>query len=106
MKGRSPDRVNSHSIGDLEATEGFNSRSGLLIAKTLVSPETGTVPLRVMNLTNEPVMLYKNTVAVMYEPDELGKYETVNNIGTVSSTTDESIAHVEELLSKSSSNLN
>ena len=106
VKGRSLDRVNSHSIGVLEATEGFINRSGLLIAKALVSPETGTVPLRVMNLSNEPVMLYKNTIAAMYEPVELGRYETVNNIGTVSSTTDESTAHVEELLSKSSSNLN
>ena len=32
--------------------------------------------------------------------------ETVNNIGTVSSTTDESTAHVEELLTKSYSNIN
>ena len=104
MKGH--DRVNSQSIGVLEATEGFINRSELLIAKALVSPETGTVPLHVMNLSNEAVMLYKNTVAAIYEPVDLGKYETVNNIGTVSSTTDESTTHVKELLSKSSSNLN
>ena len=104
--GRPLDRVDSHSIGVVEATEKFVDRSGLLIAKALVCPETGTVPLRIMNLNNEPVTLYKNTIAAMYEPVEMGKCETVNNIGTVSSTTEEPFAHVEELLSQSSSNLN
>ena len=106
VMGRPLDRVDSHSIGVVEATEKFVDRSGLLIAKALVCPETGTVPLRIMNLNNEPVTLYKNTIAAMYEPVEIGKHETVNNIGTVSSTTEEPFAHVEELLSQSSSNLN
>ena len=106
VMGRPLDRVDSHSIGVVEATEKFVDRSGLLIAKALVCPETGTVPLCIMNLNNEPVTLYKNTIAAMYEPVEIGKHETVNNIGTVSSTNEEPFAHVEELLSQSSSNLN
>ena len=50
--------------------------------------------------------MYKITVAAMYEPVEIGKHETVSSLGTESSTIDESIAHVEELLSQSFSNLN
>ena len=42
----------------------------------------------------------------MYEPVEIGKHETVNNIGTVSSTAEKSFAHVEDLLIQSSLNLN
>ena len=99
VKGWPLDRVDSQSIGVLEATESFVNRSGLLIAKVLVCPEIGSVPLRIMNLNNEPFTLYKNTV-------EIGKHETVNSLGSESSTIDESIAHVEELLSQSSSNLN
>ena len=106
VKGWPLDRVDSQSIGVLEATESFVNRSGLMIAKALVCPEIGTVPLRIMNLNNEPFTLYKNTVAAMYEPVEIGKHEIVNSLGTESSTIDESIAHVEELLSQSSSNLN
>ena len=58
-----------------------------------------------MNLNNEPVPLYKNTNVAMYEPVEIGKHATVNNIGTAISATEESFAHVEELLSRTS-NLN
>ena len=50
--------------------------------------------------------MYKNIVAAMCEPVEIGKHETVNSLGTESSSIDESIAHVEELLSQSSLNLN
>ena len=104
--GQPLDRVDSHCIGVVEATEKFVDHSGLLIAKALVCPETGTVPLRIMNLSNGPVTLYKNTIPTMYEPVEIGKHETVNDIGTVSSTAEESFTHVEDLLSQSSSNLN
>ena len=50
--GQSLDRVDSDSIGVVEATGKFVDRNGLLIAKALVCPETGTVPLRIMNLSN------------------------------------------------------
>ena len=59
-----------------------------------------------MDLNNEPVLLYKNTIVAMYEPVEIEKHETVGNIGTACSATEESFAHVEELLSQCSSNLN
>ncbi|MEW8546534.1 MAG: reverse transcriptase domain-containing protein [Candidatus Thiodiazotropha sp.] len=106
VKGRALDRVDSSGTGILEATESFVGRSGLLIAKSLVCPEFGVVPLRIMNLSNETFRLYKDTVAAMYEPIETGKHEIVNSLGTENSATDESCTHVEELIHQSSSNLN
>ena len=106
VKGRPLDRVDSNSTGVVEATESFIGRSGLLIAKALVCPEFGTIPLRIMNLSDEPLRLYKNTVAALYEPVEIGKHETVNSLSTDTTSPDDSYSHVEELLGKSSSNLN
>ena len=59
-----------------------------------------------MNLNDEPLRLYKNTVAALYEPVEIKKHETVNSLSTDTSSTDDSYSHVEELLGQSSSNLN
>ena len=106
VKGRPLDRVDSNSTGVVEATESFISRSRLLIAKALVCPEFGTIPLCIMNLNDEPLRLYKNTVAALYEPVEIGKHETVNSLSTDTSSTDDSYSHADELLGQSSSNLN
>ena len=50
VRGRTMDTIDKNSTGVVEATEYFVNRSGLLIAKALVCPEFGTVPLRIMNL--------------------------------------------------------
>ena len=65
VQGRPMDRIDKNSTGVVEATERFVNRSGLLIAKALVCPEFGTIPLRIMNLNSESFMLHKNTVAAM-----------------------------------------
>ena len=106
VEGRQIDRVDHSSIGILEATLNSVDRSGLLIARALVCPEFGTVPLHIMNLNPEPVKLYKNTVAAMYEPVEMEKQEKVNTLSTDTSTREESCVHIDELIRQSSSNLN
>ena len=106
LKGQPLDRIDSNSIGVLETAESFVHRSELLIVKTSVCPEFGTVPLRIMNLNHEPFVLYKNTVAAMYEPVEIEKQENVNSLSTDSTSTEESFTHIDELLQQSSSNLN
>ena len=106
VEGRPLDKVDSKSIGILEATENFVDRSGLLIAKALVCPIFVTVPLRIMNLNHEPFVLYKNTVAAMYEQVEIEKQENVNTLSTDPTPTKESFTHIDELLQQSSSNLN
>ncbi|MEW8548083.1 MAG: reverse transcriptase family protein [Candidatus Thiodiazotropha sp.] len=90
----------------LDRVETFVDRSGLLVAKALVSPEYGTVLLRIMNLGDKPFRLYKNTVAALYEPVETGKFETVSCRSTDLTLTKESCSHIDELLLKSASNLN
>ena len=82
VMGTPLDAVDSNSTGVLEATKSFIDRSGLLVAKALVCPEYGTVPLRIMNLGRKSYKLYKNTIAAMYEPVEIGKHEQVNSIST------------------------
>ena len=106
IMGHAMDRVDTCGIGVLEATESFVDRSGLLIAKALVSPEFGTVPLRIMNLSNEPCMLHKNMVAAMYEPVEIEKFEIVNSISSNTSPELDSCPHIDDLILQSSSNLN
>ena len=106
VQGRPIDRVNLNSTGILEGNVNFVDRSGLLIARALVCPEFGTVPLRIMNLNQEPVTLYKNTVAAVYEPVEIRKQENVNTLGKDNAPIDESCTHVDELLHQSSTNLN
>ena len=104
--GTTLDAVDSNSTGVLEATKSFIDRSGLLVAKALVCPEYGTVPLRIMNLGSEPYKPYKNTVAAVYEPVDIGKHEQVNSVSTDPIKNGETYSHVDELLLESSSNLN
>lgn len=47
----------------LEPPQHFVEKQGLLIARSLVDPAKGVVPLRVLNLQNEPCKIYKNTIA-------------------------------------------
>ena len=105
VRGRPMDMIDKNSIGVVEATDRFVDRSGLLIAKALVCPEFGTVPLRIMNLNSESFMLHKNTVAAMYEPVEKEKLKEVNSLSTDTPSTKDSLSHIDELLHRSSSSL-
>lgn len=58
----------SKSPNVLEPTQHFVEKQGLLIARSLVDPAKGVVPLRVLNLPNEPCKIYKNTIAATCEP--------------------------------------
>ena len=53
VKGRPLDNFDKDSVGILEASETFASRYGLLVAKALVSPKMGKVPLRIMNVLDQ-----------------------------------------------------
>ena len=88
VKGRSLDRIDSNSTGVFEATQSFADRSGLLIPKALVCPEFGTVPLHIIILNHEPFVLYKNTLAAMYEQVEIEKQENVSTLSTYHSPTE------------------
>ena len=44
------------------------AKQGILVAKTLVNPSNGFIPLRLINLNSQPQALYVNTVAATAEP--------------------------------------
>ncbi|MCG8045657.1 MAG: reverse transcriptase domain-containing protein, partial [Candidatus Thiodiazotropha endolucinida] len=106
VKGRPLDRFDRDSTGIVEATECFVNRSGLIVARALVSLEAGTVPIRILNLGEEPIFLRKNTVAAIYEPVETERLEKVNSLSTSGNSSEgEAYQHIDELLLQSSSNL-
>lgn len=106
VKGRPIDRFDKDGVGILEASESFLTRYGIMVAKALVSPKLGEVPLRIMNLQDKPCFLHKNTVTAIYEPVETDQFETVSSLGTESTSTEESSSHIQELIARSSENLN
>ena len=103
--GHSVDRVDQNGMGIIEATENFVGHSGLLIARALLRPELGSVPLRIMNLSNEPYLLHKGTVVAKYEPVETEKFVKVNSLSQYTISSGESCSHIDDLITQSSSNL-
>ena len=66
----------------------------------------GSVPLRIMNVQDKPCFLHKHTITAMYEPVETKTFETVNSVITESTSNEDSSSHIEDLISRSSENLN
>ena len=62
----------------MEADTKFLHTKGLLVAKALVCPTTGTVPVRIANPYAESCKLYKNTIVATYEPIEPEQLISVN----------------------------
>ena len=106
VKGRPLDLFDKNSVGTLEGTSQFVDRSGLLVARALVSPETGSVPIRIMNLNDQPFFLHKNTVTAIYEPVETERLESVNSLSTKATSDENPYQHIDELIQNNSSNLN
>ncbi|XP_062579683.1 uncharacterized protein LOC134241661 [Saccostrea cucullata] len=67
VPGRSTGHVNK-CAALLEPTNTFVEKQGLMIARSLVNPSKGIVPLRILNLQDEPCKIYKNTIAATCEP--------------------------------------
>ena len=57
-------------IGILEPTGRFMEKNKPMLARTLLDTGPDVVPLRVLSPTDQPRMLYKNTVAATYERAE------------------------------------
>ena len=64
----------------MEASEAFASHYELLVAKALFSSKMGTVPLRIINVLDQPCFLPKSTVAAVYEPVDAEKVETIGSL--------------------------
>ncbi len=68
ISGKPIDRINRDTVGILEPTENFIEKTGLLVAKVLVDPKIGNVPIRIANFKKTPCTVYENTVAAVFEP--------------------------------------
>ena len=106
VKGRPIDMFDKDGVGILEASEALATRYGLMVAKALVCPKMGSVPLRIMNILDKPCFLRKNTVTATYEPVETETFERVSSLSAEKSCTEDSTSHIEDLISRSSANLN
>ena len=105
--------IDKSGTGLIEADEKFMHTKGLLVAKALVCPRTGTMPIRIANPFNQSFKLYKNTIVASYEPLEPVQLLSVNS--TQSKSPDQSSPssgsktdipeHLKELFAKSSQTL-
>ena len=102
VPGRPLDGFDKDGVGILEASEAFTSRYGLLVAKALVSPKTGTVALRIMNVLHQQCFLRKSTVAAVYEPVE---EEMAEPIGSLDGQESETVMSPEQQKSTESTSL-
>ena len=62
--------INKNGTGLIEADNKFLQNKSLIVAKALVCPTTGTMPLRIANPYAQSYM-YKNTIVASYEPAKL-----------------------------------
>ena len=95
----------------IEAYPDFSNSKGLLVAKALVCPTTGTVPVRIANPFAQSYKLYKNTIFATYEPIEPELLVSVNTTQVKDSPTEtcrdkELPEQMKELYSESSKLLN
>ena len=103
--------IDKSGTGLIEAYPDFSNSKGLLVAKALVCPTTGTVPVRIANPFAQSYKLYKNTIVATYEPIEPELLVSVNTTQFKDSPTEacqdkELPEHMKELYSESSKLLN
>ena len=102
--------IDKRGTGLIEADTNFMHTKGLLVAKALVCPTTGTVPIRIANPYSQSCKLYKNTIVASYEPVEPVQLLSVNSTQSEeyvpnTCSNKDLPEHLKELYLKSSQNL-
>ena len=107
--------IDRKKTGIVEVDTKFLHKKGLLVAKALVCPSDGTVPIRIANPYDEKCQINKHTVVATYEPLDLdppesSTYEKVSHTEAQANSdntcTDTEIPdHLKALYEKSSQNL-
>ena len=103
--------IDKSSTDLIEADTKYLHTKGVLVAKALVCPVTGTVSVRIANPYAQSCKLYKNTIVATYEPIEPQQLTSVNTTQSNDTLADpcnerELPEHLKELYSKSSKLLN
>ncbi|CAG2253617.1 unnamed protein product [Mytilus edulis] len=97
-----------NEVGIVETNRSFIEKTGLLLARVVVQPNSNIIPLRVANFSSEPVKVYKNTIVGTFEPVDLETYEvsTVSRVNCADSNTKVDIPdHLKGVFEKSSKDL-
>ena len=68
IAGKLIKRGKHNLCGVIEPSEQFVSKTGILVGKSLVDPNNRTVPVRVMNLSEEPKTIHQDSVVGTYQP--------------------------------------
>ncbi|MEW8547073.1 MAG: retropepsin-like aspartic protease, partial [Candidatus Thiodiazotropha sp.] len=87
VEGFTKDTIDRRSTGLLEVDTKFLHSKGLLVAKALVCPTTGIVPVRIANPYSESCTIFKNTIVASYEPLEPAELLSVNASNTAQTKT-------------------
>ena len=69
--------------GLVEPVTKFVEKHGLLIAKAVVQPNCGSIPIKILNISDQEHVLQKNTIAAQLEPIEIDMIEECHNINAV-----------------------
>ncbi|CAC5420029.1 unnamed protein product [Mytilus coruscus] len=82
IKGMPCGPVIFNEVGLVETNKSFIEKTGLLLARVVVQPNSNIIPLRVANFSTEPVKVYKNTIVGTFEPVDIETLEvsTVSRI--------------------------
>ena len=71
VKGVPLGPINKDSTGLIEAHSLFTQRKGVMVANALVSPRTGTVPVRLANPFVKRCQINKQTLIATYETNKV-----------------------------------
>jgi hypothetical protein len=68
--------VSFRNIGLVESIKSVHDNMGILIGKTLVSTNNSELPVRVANVSNDPIIIQKgSTIGILHPVNEVTKYE-------------------------------
>ena len=107
VSGKPLDNLDRSRIGLVEPSMRFVENTGLIVAKVLVDPKNGNVPLRLANLSKDPTTVRKDTVTAVLQAVDSVNSESVNasrsvETGSVPTKLQE---HLKTLFARSSENL-
>ena len=107
VSGKPLDNLDRGRIGLLEPSRKFVENTSLLVAKVLVDPKKGNIPLRLANLSKEPVAVHRGTVTAVLQAVDSVDSESVNATQTVEGSQDDAglPEHLQSLFERSSKNL-
>ena len=70
VSGKPLDSLDRKRLGIVEPSMKFVQNTGVMVAKALVDPKTGNIPLRLANFSKDPVMVHKDMVTAVLQPVE------------------------------------